>query len=446
MEMKNVLWKSMVVWLFAAQAFAAGHWGLVDSTITRLTDIFFVDPETGWIVTETDTILHTKDGGEIWSVQFSGSEYALSAVQFVDANTGWAVGDLGTVLHTTDGGENWISQNSTLFDMLVSLDFRTKLNGWTVGERGVIANTIDGGATWQATVYPNNETEHQVVTFVDSLHGWVAGGLDEAAHIMRTTDAGVTWSTVLHDTSNGPVKSLYFADTQRGWAGGMGGVILHTTDGGDTWQLQHTGRDGEQVRDMAFFDVQKGWSVGFKGKMLYTETAGAVWDSIATPTMKRVTDIAFPDQNHGWAITSAGSGAGGGKGSGGGGGEEEGENSVRMAYILKWVPEATAVDKYDDTALIEAYTLYDNYPNPFNPSTTIRYTLTGPKESIVSLTVYNQLGQEVRSLVYETQPAGAYTVSWDGTDAAGNRVSSGIYFYRLYGRAIDQCKKMLLLY
>ncbi len=91
----------------------------------------------------------------------------------------------------------------------------------------------------------------------------------------------------------------------------------------------------------------------------------------------------------------------------------------------------------------EAFALSQNYPNPFNPTTNIEYSL--PYAAQVQFEVYNTLGQRVRTLVSEYQEAGSYTVSWDSRDDAGNRVSSGVYFYRLRTEDFVQTRKMLLL-
>ncbi len=90
------------------------------------------------------------------------------------------------------------------------------------------------------------------------------------------------------------------------------------------------------------------------------------------------------------------------------------------------------------------FSLADNYPNPFNPQTTIQYAL--PQAADVMLTVYNVVGQPVRTLVAEHQAAGRYAVEWDATNDSGHSVSSGMYFYRLQaGGDFLDIKKMLLL-
>ena len=92
----------------------------------------------------------------------------------------------------------------------------------------------------------------------------------------------------------------------------------------------------------------------------------------------------------------------------------------------------------------EVFSLANNYPNPFNPATTIKYAL--PQAADVELTVYNVVGQEVRTLVAEQQSAGRYVVEWDATNDNGHSLSSGMYFYRLaVGGEFLEVKKMLLL-
>jgi len=94
-------------------------------------------------------------------------------------------------------------------------------------------------------------------------------------------------------------------------------------------------------------------------------------------------------------------------------------------------------------ALPTEFGLSQNVPNPFNPSTIVEYAL--PKDAQVNLSVYNVLGQHVTTLVNEMQRAGRQTVTWDGTDASGVSVASGVYFYKLRAGDYSNTKKMLLL-
>jgi hypothetical protein len=96
-----------------------------------------------------------------------------------------------------------------------------------------------------------------------------------------------------------------------------------------------------------------------------------------------------------------------------------------------------------------SYELLANYPNPFNPTTTIAYTLG--KKSAVEVTIYNVQGQEVRSYSFSGQPAGYQSVVWDGKNNQGSTLTSGMYVYRVRasslddGKTFDKSAKMILL-
>ena len=104
-----------------------------------------------------------------------------------------------------------------------------------------------------------------------------------------------------------------------------------------------------------------------------------------------------------------------------------------------------------------SFTLEQNYPNPFNPSTIISYslpsvTLSGAlptgrqvEGSRVILKIYDILGKEVKTLVNQEQSSGVYQVTWNGDDQLGNKVSTGVYFYKIDAGEFIQTKKMLLI-
>ena len=92
----------------------------------------------------------------------------------------------------------------------------------------------------------------------------------------------------------------------------------------------------------------------------------------------------------------------------------------------------------------ENYALQANFPNPFNPSTSIEYAL--PEPSPVRLVVYDILGQQVRELAsHSLQNAGFYRVEWDGLNRSGKGVGSGIYFYKLETPHFTHTRKMMLI-
>jgi len=93
--------------------------------------------------------------------------------------------------------------------------------------------------------------------------------------------------------------------------------------------------------------------------------------------------------------------------------------------------------------LVSATELLGNYPNPFNPTTTINYSLK--ENSMISLSIYNIKGQKVKQLVRDQISTGQHSVSWNGKDDTGNSVSSGIYFYKMKAGKHQKTRKMILM-
>jgi len=96
-----------------------------------------------------------------------------------------------------------------------------------------------------------------------------------------------------------------------------------------------------------------------------------------------------------------------------------------------------------DFEVLDNYKLIKNYPNPFNPVTTLRYDL--PENSHVNITIYDMLGRQVKNLINQTQDAGYRSVRWNATDDYGKPVSAGIYLYQIQAGEFVQTKKMMLL-
>jgi hypothetical protein len=89
------------------------------------------------------------------------------------------------------------------------------------------------------------------------------------------------------------------------------------------------------------------------------------------------------------------------------------------------------------------FALHENYPNPFNPTTTLRFDL--PEVSDITLTIYNMLGQKVRTFDYQNTSAGYHSVTWDATNDLGQQVGAGVYLYQLQTKDFVKTRKMVLL-
>ncbi|MBN1561892.1 T9SS type A sorting domain-containing protein [candidate division KSB1 bacterium] len=121
--------------------------------------------------------------------------------------------------------------------------------------------------------------------------------------------------------------------------------------------------------------------------------------------------------------------------------EEVSLDGQSTSYGPVQVTSTSNVDEAPETP--RAYSLSRNYPNPFNPSTTISYSL--PEKSEMILNIYDIHGKLIRTLVTGLRPAGTHTVTWDGADDAGELAPSGIYLYRMTAGSFVKTERMTLL-
>ena len=116
---------------------------------------------------------------------------------------------------------------------------------------------------------------------------------------------------------------------------------------------------------------------------------------------------------------------------------------TEVEYAVMICPTGSAVEEEEGPSVPKDFQLDQNYPNPFNNETVMKFNLRKPAE--VSLTIYNILGQTVRTLVEGRLNAGSQTVAWDGKDDKGNDLSSGVYFYQLRAGEVSETKRLVLL-
>ncbi len=125
--------------------------------------------------------------------------------------------------------------------------------------------------------------------------------------------------------------------------------------------------------------------------------------------------------------------------------ENSGEVTGDVAHFsdIAIAPKSAGPVYVEDDTRPEGFALSQNYPNPFNPETTIPYRIS--EASMVTITIYNVVGQHVRTLVDEIKPAGSYSVTWNGTNDAGIRINNGLYFYRIEAGNFTQTRKLIMM-
>ena len=118
-------------------------------------------------------------------------------------------------------------------------------------------------------------------------------------------------------------------------------------------------------------------------------------------------------------------------------------HATGQSYESGQVHSETLTSEYDVIVPVSKTELVGNYPNPFNPETTIRFDLL--KDDFVSIEIFNTKGQKVKTLVNSSVASGSHTVVWNGVDDNGRTVGSGVYFYRMTTGEYSSVKRMMLL-
>lgn len=138
--------------------------------------------------------------------------------------------------------------------------------------------------------------------------------------------------------------------------------------------------------------------------------------------------------------------------------DQDDDDNAKLSFVFRdveigdeiWIDnvsmseEGTLPSNNDDFVhQLLKFSLSQNYPNPFNQETTIRFNI--PRKSMISLKIFNMMGQEIVTLVNTEYQQGNYDIRWDGNDNSGNMVPGGFYIYRLEAEGIVKSNKMLLI-
>ena len=125
-----------------------------------------------------------------------------------------------------------------------------------------------------------------------------------------------------------------------------------------------------------------------------------------------------------------------------GGFDPNGHTSTNNAWVYKRTWSTLDVDEQKSQSIIN-YKVHNNYPNPFNPSTNIPYTIL--KDEFINIVIYDLIGNRVKLLVNEYKDIGNYIINWNGKNENDIPVSAGVYLYSIEAGEFQQTKKMILL-
>ncbi len=358
-----------------------------------------------------------SSGNQQWSQTYGGSDndYGLSLRQI--PNGGYIIGGY-TASYGAGLNDVWL--------------IRVDPNGTPIWEKTYGAAGEDFG-------YSVELTSDGGFVIVGSQNSFTAGGYDigflkadQNGNLVWLKNFGGTqddWGYSVKRTSDGGFIITGFTEST-----GLGGrdvwLIKTDSDGNEQWTRPYggveddEGRDVDETSDGGFIITGKTKSFGAGNEdvgFLKTDQAGnLIW----------ITTYGGGQNDFGYSVKQTSDGGyiiTGGTYSFGAGSAD--------VWLIKTESDLSDVNTQ---TVINEYTLYQNYPNPFNPITKIKYQI--PALSFVSIKIYDVLGNEIASPIYEEKPVGTYEIEFNAS-----ALSSGVYFYQLQAGDFAETKKMLLL-
>ena len=350
---------------------------------------------------------YSTDWGENW-IQTSILEYGPKVFLTDQRGMLFVAGD--GFHRSSDGGLTWeafpdvypTSAKSIVADqnnfLLVGLELIVDPPGY---RGGGIYRSVDDGETWELLGF-----EHVYVAAIAvTPDGDIVLSSDYG--IYRSSDGGTSWEYLIY----GPYSDALLATTSGKIIAGTHSGIFCSTDGGDTWS--QTLDDDVTIKSFAYHPEGKILAAAGTGSVYLSEDAGETWGKVDSGIRDYdAVDVAFDSRGFGLAATS--------------------DNGV-----FRSSDRITGVNE-DEERVPDQFSLMQNFPNPFNPSTTISFSI--PQSSVITLTIFNLLGEEVATLISGRLDAGTHTVQWDATG-----YPSSVYFYRLSAGSYVETKKLVLL-
>jgi photosystem II stability/assembly factor-like uncharacterized protein len=444
----------VLVLLIVKSSFAQGSWVQQSTPVTTdINSIWSVDNNTAWAcgyfgALGLPSVVRTINGGMTWSLANGGlpTNKDFYSIFAINANTCWIGTDVGTIYRTTNGGTNWtqvvLPPPTTTY--INAIHFFDVQKGFVLGDPNATGDwryyvTTNGGNNWtfMNTIPSGGIGEagwNNSYCALDTGHIWFGTSF---AKVYRGSFMGnFSWSSTL-GTPN--VFGLSFFNSSYGLAVEQNNLIK-STNGGVNWEFGNfTPTGGPSAIKVFNINSGLGWictrSSSSPGKIYRTSNAGVNWTEQTTTLAsgKSFTCISMNSVNNGWAGTGSVT------------------MEMRMAnkrmITDRGLLSNGGIYKYSDNITIAGnensfipanYELKRNYPNPFNPSTKIEYSV--PANELVTIKVFDIMGREISALVNEYKNAGSYSVSFNG-----NNLSSGIYFLKMKAGSFEQTRTMNLI-
>lgn len=376
-----------------------------------ITDIEFINRNTGWAC-GNNFIYKTTNGGDNWVYQPNPSTYLIMQIHPVNDSVVYAAG-WWNFLKTTNGGKNW----SSIFSggpgqglpTLDGLYFINENTGWMCGQV-TIMKTTDGGNSFIDS--GRIEGSPMDIYFKNEMDGIMSA---EVAAVFRTTNGGINWikDRIIKQGSQYNFNKVSFVNDSVGYIGGE--IVFKTTNFGITWDSVGRVPYGfEEAYCIEFSDENTGYSGGTTGTLFKTTNGGHSWlqQNVSQFGKGFFRSIYAYNDSIVWVV-------GNGK------------------ILFTQTGGLVSVEQLS-VEIPEDFSLYQNFPNPFNPETIIKFDIKNTAH--VKLEIFDILGRNISTLIDKKLQTGSYEVSYDMSE-----MNSGVYFYKLSSESFSKTMKMLLI-
>ena len=401
---------------------AQSGWTVLSSGVSQnLNAVQFLNPDTGFAAGDAGVLLRTLDGGNTWSALPLPLSMNLSAVHFFSMDSGLVTGPAGQILRTSDGGSNWSLVPTGITDNLLDVAFFNDSGICGASSQSIIYSA-DAGRSWsiaQSGFFGGGFNGMCMLSPQIGMLGGENSIFQPLAGFTQNGGASWSFSTFYLSSNEGNIRDIEFTDVNIGYAAcrvwNGQGAIARTGDGGANWS--------SQLFPAPFYGIDFpisnasliGFAVGENGAIYKTVDAGGSWLPQQSTVSARLNDVHFLDPDWGYAVGNGGT-------------------------ILKTTSGGEPPTHLQQEGQSAAtFQLLGNYPNPFNPATTIGYRLG--RQSELVLTIYDVQGRTVAVLRPGVQAAGEHALVWNAQSSA----ASGIYYYRLNAGTEQAVGKMVLL-
>ncbi len=400
-------------------------WNRQASNINKpLNRVYFTDTLNGWIAGDSGIILHTANGGNQWIIQNTNTDFDLYDIRFLNSSTGWSVGfnifgwPNSILLKTTNSGVNWTKYTFTdSLIFLTTISFLNESTGWACGHLGKIFKTTNGGSNWVRQLDTSQFLFNSInrIKIYNERNVLACGGMVDLSGVAwKLSNTGNYW--VGQGIAGEPLYDLAFLDSNNVFCVGgdieYGMILIKSTDSGFSWEYNPLYFFGIG-KSISFRTNNEAWvPLSYARTFAFTSNSGNNWSEIPTPDTSTLNDVQFVDENHGWAVGLYGT-------------------IFRYNRFPNWI-------NITNDEIINNNILYQNFPNPFNASTTIEYKIV--KTSNVKIKLYNIEGKEVKTLFSKIQNPGFYKLKF-----SADNIPSGIYLYIIETNDYKQTRKMIIL-